>query len=102
MARVMRPRETLRATSAMTSFQKLGARAWPRMTSAMSFRMYAAIFAIPNGRVATISRRKSPHVTTARPDSQRMRRTAGIFRRALIRSRHGLPAFTRSFKSLLK
>jgi len=49
-----------------------------------------------------MTRSPIPQDTTVRPDSQRIRRTGGIFRSARSRSRHGLSAFTRSFKSLLK
>ena len=45
---------------------------------------------IAQGMEATITRRINPHVTTAGPDSQRIRRTGGTLRRARIRSPHAL------------
>ena len=67
----------------------------------MSVMMYWATLATAKGRTATITRSPTPQDTTIGPDSQRIRRTGGIFRSARSRSRHGLSAFTRSFKSLL-
>src|SRR5271168_3507795 len=102
MARVISPSKTFRAISVATIFQKLAGSGAPRRAPAMSVMMYCATLATPKGRTATTTRSAMPHVTTARPDSQRMRSTGGIFRSALRRSRQGLSAFTLSFKLLLE